>query len=163
MAIVCPMSCAIGTKFKDVRKRLIEHHTLEAVFSMPDDIFYGQGAGTNVCVMIWKAKVPHDKKVSTFFGYYKDDGFVKRKKQGRVDAFNKWESIKEMWIKLYKEKDVKDGLSAKHCVGENDEWLCEAYMETDYKKLTKDDFQQTINNYLAFLIMEGEVYESDDK
>ena len=55
VAVVCPMSCAIGTKFKDVRERLMTKHTLKAVFSMPDDIFYGQGAGTCVCVMVWEA------------------------------------------------------------------------------------------------------------
>ena len=152
VAIVCPMSCAIGTKFKDVRKRLMQHHTLEAVFSMPDDIFYGQGAGTNVCVMIWKAKIPHNKNISTFFGYYKDDGFVKRKKQGRIDAFNKWETIKAMWIKLYREKEVKDGLSAKQCVDCDDEWLCEAYMKTDYSTLTEEDFENTVREFFSYKI-----------
>ena len=85
--VVVPMSCAIGTKFKEVRKRLFEKHTLDAVFSMPDDIFYP--TGTNVCVMVWKAHRPHDSTRETFFGYYKDDGFVKRKKLGRIDAYNR--------------------------------------------------------------------------
>ena len=51
------------------------------------------------------------------------------------------------------------GLSAKHCIGYDDEWLCEAYMQTDYSKLTQDDFQQTVNDYLAYLIKSGEFYE----
>ena len=33
-------------------------------------------------------------------------------------------------------------------------------MKTDYSKLTEDDFQKTLNNYLAYLIKEGYVYES---
>lgn len=52
LVVVCPMSCAIGTKFKNERTRLMNKHTLKAVFSMPDDIFYGNNASTNVCVMI---------------------------------------------------------------------------------------------------------------
>lgn len=160
LAVVCPMSCAIGTKFKDVRKRLMKKHTLKAVFSMPDEIFNGNGASTNVCVMVWEAHKPHDSKISTFFGYYKDDGFVKRKKLGRVDAYNKWESVKNEWLTLYREKEVKDGITAKACVTDTDEWLCEAYMKTDYAKLTEADFQQTLNNYLAFLVKKGEVYEA---
>lgn len=160
VAVVCPMSCAIGTKFKDIRKRLMEHHTLKAVFSMPDDIFYGQGVGTCVCVMVWEAGKPHDSDISTFFGYYKNDGFVKRKKLGRVDAYNKWEGIKAEWLRLYREKEVIDGLTAKACVTDKMEWLCEAYMKTDYNQLSQDDFQSTLNDYIAYLIKEGNVYES---
>ena len=42
----------------------------------------------------------------------------------------------------------------------DDEWLCEAYMKTDYTQLTQEDFQQTVNNYLSYLVKEGVVYES---
>lgn len=156
VAIVCPMSCAIGTKFKDIRKRLMEHHTLKAVFSMPDDIFYGQGAGTCVCVMVWEAGKPHDSTISTFFGYYKDDGFVKRKKLGRVDAYNRWEGIKAEWLRLYREKEVSDGVTAKACVNHKMEWLCEAYMRTDYSKIRDVDFISTRNDYIAYQVKCGD-------
>ncbi len=156
--VVVPMSCAIGTKFKETRERLLKHHTLKAVFSMPDDIFYP--TGTNVCVMVWEAHTPHDSKKETFFGYCKDDGFVKRKKLGRIDAYNKWKKIETEWLHLYHNREAKDGLSAKHCVTAKDEWLCEAYMKTDYTKLTQKDFQQTINEYLAYLIKNGDFHEN---
>ena len=45
-------------------------------------------------------------------------------------------------------------------VTSKDEWLAEAYMETDYSVLCEEDFQQTINDYLAFLVKEGRVYEA---
>lgn len=150
--VVVPMSCAIGTKFKDVRERLFKKHTLKAVFSMPDDIFYANNASTNVCVMVWQAHKPHDPTKQTFFGYYKDDGFVKAKKLGRIDKFNRWEGIKREWLDLYQNLDVKDGLTAKKTVNWNDEWLCEAYMETDYSKLKQSDFEQTVKNYFAYLV-----------
>ena len=156
--VVVPVSCAIGTKFKEVRERLMKKNTLKAVFSMPDDIFYP--TGTNVCVMIWEAHTPHDSKQETFFGYCKEDGFVKRKKLGRIDALGRWGAIEEEWLKLYRNRDVVDGLSARHCVDCKDEWLCEAYMQTDYSKLTQDDFQSTINDYLSYLVKKGEVYEA---
>ena len=56
-------------------------------------------------------------------------------------------------------KKVVDGKSAFQCVNFNDEWLCEAYMKTDYSTLTQQDFQQTVNDYLAYLVKSGEVYE----
>jgi type I restriction-modification system DNA methylase subunit len=150
--VVVPMSCAVGTKFKEVRERLFKKHTLKAVFSMPDDIFYSNNASVNVCVMVWEAHKPHDAAKTTFFGYYKDDGFVKAKKLGRIDKFNKWRSIEEEWLRLYRERETREGLSVKKAVKWDDEWLCEAYMETDYSALTQDDFQETVNNYLAYLV-----------
>ena len=156
--IVVPMSCAIGTKFKDVRERLMKKHTLNAVFSMPDDIFYP--TGTNPCVMVWEAHKPHDSSFETFFGYCKSDGFVKRKKLGRIDYHGTWKDTEEQWLKLYRNRDVVDGLSARQSVTHSDEWLCEAYMNTDYSRLSQADFQKTVNDYLAYLIKAGEVNES---
>jgi type I restriction-modification system DNA methylase subunit len=156
--VVVPMSCAIGTKFKDVRERLFKKHTLKAVFSMPDDIFYP--TGTNPCVMVWQAHAPHDAKQETFFGYCKNDGYVKRKKLGRIDCYGRWAGILAEWLKTYRNRDAVDGLSARAYVQHNDEWLCEAYMKTDYSALTQADFQNTVNDYLAYLVKTGEVNES---
>ena len=36
-----------------------------------------------------------------------------------------------------------------------DEWLAEAYMDTDYSKLNADDFQKVLNEYLGYLISNG--------
>lgn len=112
--VVVPMSCAIGTKFKQTRERLFDKNTLKAVFSMPDDIFYP--TGTNVCVMVWIKGVKHNESIKTYFGYCKDDGFIKKKNLGRVDALNSWNSIKKEWLQLYNDSEVKDGLSAKKAV-----------------------------------------------
>lgn len=152
-AVVVPMSCAIGTKFKETRKRLFQKHTLKAVFSMPDDVFYP--TGTNVCVMLWEAHKPHNSNVKTFFGFCKEDGFVKRKKLGRVDAFEQWENIKKTWLELYRNSEEKDGLSSKKTVRHDDEWLCEAYMRTDYSKLKQLDFEKTVRDYLSYLVREN--------
>jgi type I restriction-modification system DNA methylase subunit len=146
---VVPLNCALGTTCKAERERLFQKHTLEAVFSMPTEIF-NPAASAPPCVMVWTANVPHPAGKQTFFGYYRDDGFVKRKKLGRVDAYGKWEEIKNEWLKLYCERDVKAGLSVKHCVTHKDEWVAEAYMETDYSKLNQTDFEKKIKEYVAF-------------
>lgn len=151
--VVVPMSCAIGTKYKDVRERLLKKHTLKAVFSMPDDVFYP--TATNVCVMVWEAHKPHDIRTKTYFGYYKEDGFVKRKKLGRVDIYEKWNEIKAKWLQHYKDYDVIDGLSAKQNVTDRNEWLAEAYMKTDYSKINDEMFQKKVREYLSYLIAYG--------
>jgi type I restriction-modification system DNA methylase subunit len=146
---VVPLNCALGTTCKAERERLFRKHTLEAVFSMPTEIF-NPAASAPPCVMVWTANVPHPAGKQTFFGYYREDGFVKRKKLGRIDAYGKWEEIKKEWLKLYRERDVKSGLSVKHCVTHTDEWCAEAYMETDYSKLNQADFEKKIKEYIAF-------------
>ncbi|GMO70530.1 MAG: hypothetical protein Ta2A_19130 [Treponemataceae bacterium] len=158
--VVVPMSCAIGTKFKETRERLFKKHTLKAVFSMPDDIFYSNNASTNVCVMVWEAHKPHDNTKNTFFGYYKNDGFVKAKKLGRIDKFNRWTTIGKEWVNLYMEKEIKEGLTAKKSVKWDDEWLCEAYMITDYAMLTERKIVQKVKNYMAYKFLNNHTIHS---
>lgn len=92
---------------------------------------------------------------------------LRKKNLGRVEQFDedgnsKWKAIENEWLDLYERKAVVDGKSAVEKVDSNSEWLCEAYMKTDYSKLTAEDFQKTLNNYLAYLVKEGNVYESSD-
>lgn len=168
LAVLLPMSAAIGTnkRIANLKKLLLQDNTLEAVFSLPAEIFY-PGASVQVCCMLFTLNKSHcgsDGKPNkqTFFGYYKEDGFKKKKNMGRVEQFDneghsKWKAIEKEWIDLYMNKTVKPGLSAMSAVTGNDEWLAEAYMKTDYSKLTEADFQKTINNYLAYLVKNGKV------
>lgn len=170
MAVLLPVSAAIGTKnlIQEEKIAMLEHNTLEAVFTLPNEIFY-PGASVSACCMVFTLGEPHVKAdgtmKETFFGYYKEDGFKKKKALGRVEQFDengdsKWKAIEEEWLRLFRNHKSVDGLSATAEVSGEDEWLCEAYMKTDYSKLTEDDFQQTLNNYLSYLMKEGKLYES---
>ena len=169
-AVLLPVSAAIGTKnlIQEEKIAMLEHNTLEAVFTLPNEIFY-PGASVSACCMVFTLGEPHVKAdgtmKETFFGYYKEDGFKKKKALGRVEQFDengdsKWKAIEEEWLRLFRNHKSVDGLSATAEVSGEDEWLCEAYMKTDYSKLTEDDFQQTLNNYLSYLMKEGKLYES---
>ncbi len=147
---IVPLSCALGSTVKQERERLLKHHTLKAVFSMPNELFYPTSAVT--CVMVWQAYTPHDSTQETFFGYCKEDGFVKRKKLGRIDSHNQWNHIKQKWLSLYRNKDVEAGYSVRKCITHSDEWCAEAYMETDYSQLSEKDFIQNIKEYIAYKV-----------
>nr|WP_072536921.1 N-6 DNA methylase [Anaerococcus mediterraneensis] len=165
LAILLPVSAAIGSNniLKSAKEKMLEDNTLEAVFTLPNEVFY-PGASVSACCMVFTLGRPHisaDGSIrETFFGYYKDDGFIKRKNLGRVEQFSKedeslWKKIEEKWLDLYRNKKVVEGLSATAKVDHNDEWLAEAYMKTDYSTLTEADFEKTIRNYYAFLIKDG--------
>lgn len=169
LAVLLPVACAIGTsgEIARLKREILEENTLDAVFTLPNEIFY-PGASASACCMVFKIGTKHNdvSNPDTFFGYCKDDGFKKKKNLGRVEQIDtdtgksKWVEIEREWIELYRNRRSVDGLSATHKVNGDDEWLCEAYMKTDYTKLTEQDFQQTINDYLAYLVKEGYVYES---
>ncbi len=139
LAVLLPLACAIGTGslITKEKEKLLEDNTLEAVFSLPAEIFY-PGSSVCACCMLFTLGQPHIKQDgttrSTFFGYCKDDGFVKKKNLGRVEQFtkdekgnftvSKWQQIRDEWLDLYREKEVVDGKSAKQKVTADDEWLC---------------------------------------
>lgn len=169
LAVLLPVACAIGTSGEIARLKaeILQENTLDAVFTLPVDIFH-PGASASACCMVFKIGTKHNdiSNPDTFFGYCRDDGFKKKKNLGRVEQIDpltgksKWSEIEKRWIELYRNRKAEPGESATQKVSGNDEWLCEAYMETDYSKLTEQDFQQTINDYLAYLVKEGRVYES---
>lgn len=147
---IVPISCAITPN--PIREELLKHHTLEAVMSMPDELFYP--VGTVTCIMVFKAHVPHaESGQKTWFGYWKNDGFIKTKHLGRIDQKHTWRTIKERWIEAYRNRDDVPGESVKAYVTGTDEWCAEAYMETDYSAITESDFEDTVKKYLMFNVM----------
>lgn len=170
LAVLLPVSAAIGTSsiVSESKSYMLKENRLEAVFTLPAEIFY-PGASVNACCMLFTLGQPHinadGTTNETFFGFYREDGFKKKKYLGRVEQFDsegnsKWKEIENQWLKLFRNKKVVTGLSATYEVSSNDEWLCEAYMKTDYSNLSEADFRKTVNNYLSYLIKEGNIDES---
>ncbi len=170
LAVLLPVSAAIGTStiIENEKIEMLKNNTLEAVFTLPNEIFY-PGASACACCMLFTLGKPHKKADGTvnetFFGYCKEDGFKKKKNLGRIEQFDennnsKWKVIENEWLYLFNNKKALDGKSSTAIVDGTSEWLCEAYMKTDYSKLSEEDFQQSLNNYLAYLMKEGRIYES---
>lgn len=162
MAVLLPMQAAIGTSrdVKEFKKKMLDNYTLEAVFSLPVEIFYPGAAAVAVC-MVFDLSQKHNKvDKETYFGYYRDDKFTKRKGLGRVEMTDEkgnslWAKTEELWLDLFKNKKQVAGLSVMRKVDWEDEWLAEAYMETDYRSLESDDFEKTIRDYYSYIIKDG--------
>jgi len=166
LAVLLPVATAIGTSVIIEKEKIamLENNTLEAVFTLPNEIFY-PGASACACCMLFTLGKPHSEDKESFFGYCKDDGFKKKKNLGRVEQFNSdneslWKEIEKEWLYLFRNHKAEPGKSATVVVNGESEWLCEAYMKTDYSNLSEADFQNTLNNYLAYLMKEGKIYES---
>jgi type I restriction-modification system DNA methylase subunit len=144
---IVPMSLAIAPHA--MKEVVLKNHRLEAVMSMPDDLFYPVGVVT--CIMVFTAHTPHesDPHHESWFGYWKNDGFVKDKREGRIDKHGKWEEIREEWLSMYRKKEIP-GMSVWQKVGTKDEWCAEAYLETDYNSLKEEDFEKELKKYFVF-------------
>lgn len=163
LAIV-PMNRVISPHI--TRRELLAKHTLEAVMSLPDELFYP--VGTITCALVLTAHKSHESSNrKTWFGYWKDDGFIKTKHKGRISEDGDWPSIRDAWVEAFRNRDDIPGVSIKRLVGPDDEWCAEAYMETDYSALAQDDYERTVKKYLLFqLVNEAEekaLVQSDDK
>lgn len=126
----------------------MENNTLEAVFTMPDQLFYP--TATNTCIMLWTAKIPHNKNNQVYLARIKDDGYVLQKPYGRIDRDEKWEAVKNYWLTSFKDKDIDNYNSVAVKLSPEDEWLAEAYVDTDYSLLSFNDFEQTVKDLIAF-------------
>jgi len=149
---IIPISCAISSNNKknnDLKEKLLKEHKLKAVFSMPTELFHNSKVGVNTCIMVLKAKENHPTNYKTYFGYWREDGFTKRKNTGRLDYNHTWSKIKQVWIDNYRNKKEIAGHSIKRVVNARDEWCVEAYMKTDYSKLNKVDFKETLRKFLV--------------
>lgn len=153
LLVLLPMQCAIKTDglIGDIKQSILEEHTLDAVFSFPIDMFY-PGASAVACCMVFDLGKPHPKNYETFFGYYREDGFEKRKGVGRVDVKDKWVETEKKWYDTYRSRLTIPGLSVCKSVTSSMEWCAEAYMETDYSTLSEMDFVEKLRDYAAFLV-----------
>ena len=152
-AAIIPMSCVIACNGEDLelKKELLKHHTLDAVFSMPDKLFYPASVITSIVLIT--AHKPHNQ--DTYLGFYKDDGFVMKRHKGRLDYYNRWESVKKEWIDGFKNKQQKPGFAVVTKLKPEDEWCAENYMETDYSKLTQSDFEKVLRDYIGYKFING--------
>lgn len=146
---IVPVSCATGSTIE--KTNLMSKHTLEAVMSMPPEVFSPVGVVT--CIVVFTAGIPHSvSNKKSWFGYWREDGFVKIKNLGRVDRHHTWPDIRDRWIAAWRNREVHPGESVTAMVGPNDEWVAEAYMETDYSTLTQKDLERVLLDHALFVL-----------
>ena len=155
---IVPMSCAISAN--SIRSEILTHHTLEAVMSMPGELFYPVGVVT--CIMVFTAHRPHATEGrKTWFGFWKTDGFIKTKHRGRCDQNDDWAIIRDQWVEAFRNREVHAGECVLQYVTANDEWCAEAYMETDYTKIDKAEFERTVRDYVIYRVIGSEQAEAN--
>ena len=139
----------------DIRDNLLKENTLKAVINMPKDLFQ-PNASTGSSIIVIETNRPHDFSKHVDFYNLKSDGFELAKKKGRRDVYKRWNRIKKEMLEdidapWYRNpKNVND---ITHCyvkIKKKDEWLIQAFSKVEFEKITKNDFERTIKEFVIF-------------
>ena len=148
---IVPITCV--TAPSEWKRVLLSRHTLEATMSMPIELFRNSNTSVVTCVVVFTAHRPHPGDKKTWFGYWRDDGFVKVRNLGRVDANGTWPEIQRRWVTSYHNREIVSGESVAQIVDAQDEWCAEAYMDFDYSTITHGDLKRFTRVWLVNRIM----------
>lgn len=157
VAVIIPQSSlANKTKIEaQAKERILKKHTLDGVIACNKDTFYR--VGTNVCIAIFTAGVPHPAEHEAKFIDFRDDGYEVLPHIGLMEgdtAKDKRQHLLDVWSgKL----EAPTEFCVNSTVHGTDEWLHSFYYFND-RPPTDEYFEQTVANYLGFelaMVMQG--------
>lgn len=149
VVVIIPQSAVTGKskEEKAIKANILKHHTLEGVITLNKNTFYG--IGTNPCIAVFTAGIPHPKDKLCKFINFENDGFEVQKHRGLVksiSAKDKKAHLLDVWFE--RSKSV-----SKFCVQTSieadDEWLHSFYYFND-EIPQYEEFEKTMADYLSF-------------
>jgi type I restriction-modification system DNA methylase subunit len=165
VVVIVPQSSMNGKTKEEqaIKENILKHHTLEGVITLNKNSFYG--VGTNPCIAIFTAGIPHYKDKIVKFINFENDGFEVQKNRGLVetiDAKDKKQHLLDVW---FDRLEAESKFCVKTIIEPDDEWLHSFYYFND--EIPKDeDFEKTISDYLTFelsMIMQNREYLFDNE
>jgi type I restriction-modification system DNA methylase subunit len=147
--VIVPQSSMVGKtkEEKTIKSNILKHHTLEGVITLNKNTFYG--VGTNPCIAVFTAGVPHLKDKEVKFINFENDGFEVQKHRGlieTIEAVDKKQHLLDVWLDKV---DAETKFCVKTTIEETDEWLHSFYYFND-EIPTEAEFEKTITDYLTF-------------
>ena len=158
-----PISCLLareGVKL-ELKRRIMSSHTIEAIMSLPEDLFHNSKVMVTTCILMLTVHKPHPKGKKTWLGYWRNDGFVKVKGRGRIDRDGQWERRQDGWLRDFRNREADGQSAVMRELSLEDEWCAEAFLSTDYATITERDFAREVRKYLAFKIIVEDVVDEE--
>ena len=147
--VIIPQSSVTGKSKEEqnIKNNILKHHTLEGVITLNKNTFYG--VGTNPCIVVFTAGIPHDKSHLCKFINFEDDGFVVSKHIGleeTASAKDKRQHLLDVWFGRI---EAETKFCVETTIEAEDEWLHAFYYFNDEIPSEKD-FENTMADYLTF-------------
>jgi len=158
--VIVPQSSMTGKTKEEqaIKENILKKHTLEGVITLNKNTFYG--VGTNPCIAIFTASVPHSPDKEVKFINFEDDGYIIQKHRGLIDtihAKDKKQYLLDIW---FDRLEAPNKFCVKTKIEAEDEWLHSFYFFNE-ELPTQEDLEKTIGDYLTFefsMIMQGRKY-----
>lgn len=147
--VIIPQSSVTGktAEEKNIKANILKHHTLEGVITLNKDTFYR--VGTNPCIAVFTAGVPHDKNHRCKFINFEDDGYKVSKHIGleeTASAKDKRQHLLDVW---FGRSEYESRFCVETTIEPDDEWLHAFYYFND-EIPSEADFEKTMADYLTF-------------
>lgn len=147
--VIIPQSSVTGktVEEKNIKANILKHHTLEGVITLNKDTFYR--VGTNPCIAVFTAGVPHDKNHHCKFINFEDDGYKVSKHIGleeTASAKDKRQHLLDVW---FGRSEYESRFCVETTIEPDDEWLHAFYYFND-EIPSEADFEKTMADYLTF-------------
>lgn len=162
--VIIPQSSVTGKtkEEKQIKSNILKNHTLEGVITLNKNTFYG--VGTNPCIAVFTAGIPHLKSKKVKFINYENDGFEIQKHIGLVETINAIDKRQHLLDVWFNRIEAESKFCVETTIDVDDEWLHSFYYFND--EIPKDeDFEKSMSDYLTFefnMIMQGRQYLFDE-
>ncbi len=163
--VIVPQSSMVGKtkEEKNIKANILKKHTLEGVITLNKNTFYG--VGTNPCIAIFTAGIPHYKEKEVKFINFENDGFEVQKHRGLIETINAKDRKQHLLDVWFNKIDTETKFCVKTTIENTDEWLHSFYYFND-EIPTESEFEKTIADYLTFefsMIAQGRSYLFKDE
>ncbi|MGJ4092403.1 HsdM family class I SAM-dependent methyltransferase [Corynebacterium macclintockiae] len=149
LAAIVPQSAMVGKtkEDRDLKEKIMRHHTLDAVITMNPDTFHG--VGTHTVIALFTAGVPHPEHKQTAFVNFKNDGYKVRQHVGLVGEGNEDSHRQTLLSVLNDGVPMDTSFVVRSRVTAKDEWL-HSYFYFNDQPPSYDDFLKTFADYLTW-------------
>ncbi len=162
--VIVPQSSVTGKSKgeRTIKANILKHHTLEGVITLNKETFHG--VGTNPCIAVFTAGIPHPKDHKCKFINFQNDGFEVQRNRGLVEtpsAKDKRQHLLDVW---FNRTTAETKFCVETTIEPDDEWLHSFYYFNDTIP-TDADFEKTMADYLTFefnMITHGRGYLFDN-
>ena len=162
--VIIPQSSVTGKtkQEQEIKRSILKHHTLEGVITLNKNTFYG--VGTNPCIAVFTAGIPHEKEHKCKFINFEDDGFVVSKHIGLEETASAKDNRQHLLDVWFGRIEAETKFCVETTIEAEDEWLHAFYYFND-EIPTEKDFENTMADYLTFefnMITHGRGYLFED-